>query len=104
MSNVTEDIEIIPRTLFRGLGRELGIRPYFVYVPGSMVLAGARLGEILRVGVRGTPGLYLSRAARLALDDYPYPADKARKTMGRNSPFSLEEALARTGSWLRERK
>jgi nucleoside-diphosphate-sugar epimerase len=101
--NVSEDVEITPRVLFEGLGRELDIRPYFVCVPGGVVRAGARLADVLGFGVPGAPGLSPFRAARLALDDNPYPGDKAKKILGWAPPFSMEEAFARIGKWLRKK-
>jgi len=101
--NVTEDTLVTPRSLFLGLGRELGIRPYLVNVPGWMVGAGASLAETLGLGLPGAPGLSLRRAARLALEDNPYPSEKAREVLGWQPPFTLCAALARTGAWLRQR-
>jgi nucleoside-diphosphate-sugar epimerase len=101
--NVSEDVEITPRGMLERLGREVGIRPYFVCVPGGVVRAGAGVADVLGLRVPGTPGLSLARAARLAVDDNPYPGDKARKVLGWDPPFSLDEALARIGKWLREK-
>jgi len=101
--NVTEDVPVTQRSLFSGLGRELGVRPYFVTVPGSFVRIGARVGDQLGLGIPGTEGLSLSRAADLSLNDNPYPAEKAREGLGWDPPYSLAEALSRTGRWLREK-
>ena len=102
--NVTEDVPVTLRAIFEGLGRELGIQPYYVTVPAWLVRRGAELGDRRGWEIPWAAGLSLSRAARLALEDNPYPTRKARETLGWSPPFSLEEALGRTGKWLREKE
>ena len=102
--NVSEDVSVTVRSLFEGLGKELGIQPLFVSVPGGWVQYAANLGDRLGIGIPGVSGLSLARAARLTLGDNPYPAERARKILGWTPPYSLDEALTRTGTWIRERE
>lgn len=102
--NVTEDVVITPRSFFLGLGRELGVRPYFISLGGWMVRGGARLGEALGLGVPDAPGLSLTRAARLALEENPYSSEKARRMLGWQAPYPFEETMSRTGAWLRRQE
>ena len=102
--NISEDLSVTPRSLFEGLGHELGITPYFVPVPGSFVRTAAVLAGTLGLGVPGVRGLSLSRAVRLALEDNPYSGARARKVLGWLPRFSLDDALIRMGTWLREKE
>lgn len=99
--NVTEDVPTTLRDLFLGLGRALGRPPRFVSVPGALARAGARIGDAIGIKIPGARDLSLTRSARLASQDNPYPADKAKTVLGWDPPFTLDEALARTGAWAR---
>jgi nucleoside-diphosphate-sugar epimerase len=102
--NISEDLLVTPRSLFEGLGHELGITPYFLPVPGSLVRTAAVLAGGLGLGVPGVRGLPLTRAVRLALGDNPYSAARGKTVLGWSPRYSLEEALIRTGTWLREKE
>ncbi len=102
--NVTRDVEVTLRSLCEGLGRELGLAPRLVEIPGGLARGAAEWIERLGVRIPGAGDLPLSRAARLALEDNPYPADKARTVLGWEPPFSLDQAVARVGQWLRDRE
>ncbi len=100
--NVTRDVDVTLRSLCEGLAGELGLTPLFAGLPGGLVRWGGWLGDRLGVRIRGAGDLSLTRAARLALEDNPYPAERAREALGWKPPFTLEQALARTGRWIRD--
>jgi nucleoside-diphosphate-sugar epimerase len=82
----------------------MGIRPYFVTMPVWMIRRGAKIADHLGWAFPGAPGFSWVRAARLGVEDNPYPAETAREVLGWSPPYSLEEALKRTGQWLREKE
>lgn len=100
--NVTEDFPLTQRELFEGLGRELGLNPTFLSVPGFLARAGARVADAAGLRVSGVRGLSLARVVRLSVEDNPYPARKAREILGWDPPYSKTVAMARTGRWLKE--
>jgi nucleoside-diphosphate-sugar epimerase len=102
--NVTEDVPITQRALVGGLARELGSWPVFLPTPGGFLRVAGRMAGALGLGVPGSRELSLSRTLRLATRENPYPCTRAYEVLGWNPPYSLPEALARTGEWLRERK
>ncbi len=101
--NVTEDHPLTQRELLEGLARGLGLRPRFVTVPGGVVRFGAGVGDRLGIRIPGARDLSLGRVVRVALEDNPYPSERARRELGWDPPFEHAEALERTGAWLRER-
>jgi len=102
--NVSEDLALTPRSFLASLGRELGLRPHFVHVPAPLVRILGWLGDRFGVDVPGAAGLSMGRAARLSLNDNPYSGAKARRVLGWAPPFSLDEAMSRTGAWLRQKE
>jgi len=100
--NVSEDVGLTPRALLEGLGRAIGLHPHFISIPGRLARIAATLVDRAGIGVPGVRGLSLTRAVRLSMEDNPYPAEKARLILGWSPPYSLDEALARTGMWLRQ--
>jgi nucleoside-diphosphate-sugar epimerase len=99
-----EDHEITLRRLYEGLAQTLDLEPRFVRVPASVARVSARIGEALGLGVPGARDLSLSRTVRLASTDNPYSSERARTLLGWRPPFTLEEAMARTGAWIREKE
>lgn len=99
--NLTEDVEVTLRGLLEGLCREVGKHPRFVTLPAGVVRRGAAWAERLGVRIPGARDLRLTRVARLALEDNPYSARKAKTILGWVPEFTLQEALARIGRWLR---
>lgn len=102
--NLTEDVEVTLRDLLEGLCRQVGKHPRFITVPAGMVRKGAALAEGLGFRIPGARDLKLTRVARLVLEDNPYPARKAKAVLGWAPRFTLDEALARIGKWLRGEK
>jgi len=100
--NVTEDVPITQRSLYEGLARELGLKPYYISIPAGLAKFGAGLGDALRIRVPGARDLSLSRAVRISTVDNPYLGGKALKELGWEPCYSLDEALARTARWVRE--
>ncbi len=100
--NVTEDVPLTLRDLYLALGRALRIRPLFVCIPAPLARLGAGVGEKIGITIPGARELPLTRVVRLATENNPYPPDLARKELGWDPPFSLGEALDRTGIWVRD--
>lgn len=98
--NVAEDHPLSQRELYAGLGAALDRRLRPVPIPGALATAAARLGECLGVKIPGAEELSLRRVVRLALRPNPYRSVRIREELGWSPPFSLEEALERTGRWL----
>jgi len=102
--NVTEDAPTTQRGFLEGLAREVGLTPTVVPIPAWAIRAAGKTAWAWGGGVPGSNELSFARMARLATEDNPYPAKKAFEVLGWKPPFSLAEALARTGQWLRERE
>jgi nucleoside-diphosphate-sugar epimerase len=101
--NVTEDVPVTQLELYQGLARELGLKVVFASIPAPVARVGARVGDAVGIRIPGARDLSLSRSVRLSIEDNPYPSHGAREVLGWDPPYSLEEALSRTGRWLRER-
>lgn len=102
--NLGEDHKVTLRFLYEGFAKALNLRPKFLRVPTSLAWAGAGVGEALGLGIQGARDLSLTRMVRLAAEDNPYSSEKARTVLNWRPPFTLEEAMARTGAWIRERE
>jgi len=100
---VAGDVPLTFRGLLEGLGKELGVEPRFLPVPPSVARMGAALAAGLGVRIPGARDLSLTRAVRLASVDSPYSPERARQALGWRPPFTLAEALSRTGAWIREK-
>lgn len=98
--NLTMDRPLTQRGLVEGLAAGLGRQARILPVPATVVRAGARLGDALGVRIPGARDLSLSRVARLALDDNPYPSERARTVLGWAPPHEHADALRRTGEWI----
>lgn len=101
--NLGEDHKVTLRFLYEAFAEALSLRPRFLTIPTSVARVGARLGEALGFGVPGARDLSLRRIVRLAAEDNPYSSEKARTLLKWKPTFTLEEAMARTGAWIRER-
>lgn len=92
--NVTADAEprLSQREFLDALAAALGLRIRRLAIPAFP----ARLVLALLAGPQ------LARAAlRFATDDNPYSAERARRELGWNPPFSTPTAVARTARWFR---
>lgn len=101
--NVVDDLHLTLRQFLDGLAKEVGLRPRFVNVPRAVAAGAATVLEVLGGRVPGARGLSLRRTVRLASEENPYSSEKARSVLGWNPPFTFDEAMERTGSWIRER-
>lgn len=101
--NVSLDHPLTQRALFDGLARGLGKKPRFVSLPTELVRTVG--GFLARVGVKapGAQHLPLERVIELGLGENPFPSRLIRDTLGWDPPYSHDEALERTGRWLRAR-
>lgn len=100
--NVGMDHPVTQRGLLEGIARGMEERTTLVSLPAPLVRRGADLLEKLGVSAPGAEHLPLGRVARLALGENPYPSGTIRRELGWNPPVPLDEALARTGRWLRD--
>lgn len=101
--NVTEDVPVTQRTMYAGLARAMGLRPRRIAsIPAGVARVVAQVGDTLRIRVPGAEDLSLVRSVRLATQDNPYASDRAREVLGWAPPFTLDQALARTGAWARD--
>ena len=99
--NLADDHAVSQRDLLGALAEALG-RPFRpVPLPGAMVLAGARVGEVLGLRVPDAEELPLMRAAFLAVHPSPFRSMRIREELGWHPPYSLEESIARTVAWAR---
>jgi nucleoside-diphosphate-sugar epimerase len=97
------DHPLTQRGLLEGIARGLGRTPKFVRLPAGAVRAGADLLERLGVPTPGAAHLPIGRVARLALGENPYPSLRVRRELGWSPTHRHEDALERTGRWLRDR-
>ncbi|MGW8264729.1 MAG: NAD-dependent epimerase/dehydratase family protein [Longimicrobiales bacterium] len=102
--NLGEDHKVTLRFLYEAFAEALNLRPRFLTIPRSVARTGALLGEALGLGIPGARDLSLRRIVRLAAEDNPYSSEKARTLLRWKPTFTLEEAMARTGAWIRERE
>jgi nucleoside-diphosphate-sugar epimerase len=96
------DHPLTQRMLLEGIGRGMGRSARLVAIPGSLVRVAADLLGAMGVSAPGIEGLPLGRVARLAMGENPYPSRRIREELGWSPPHRHEEALVRTGRWLRE--
>jgi len=101
--NVGLDHPVTQRALLQGIAAGMEERVRFVRLPAALVRTGADLLEKLGVSAPGAEHLPLGRVARLALGENPYPSGAIRRELGWNPLTPPEEALRRTGRWLRDR-
>lgn len=98
------DHPLTQRTLLELMARGLGERRRYVRLPAGLVRAAAALLAGLGVGVPGAEHFPAHRLAGLALGENRYPSRRIRSELGFSPPFGHEEALVRTGAWLREQR
>lgn len=98
------DHPLTQQTLFELLARGLDMERRYVRVPAGLVRGAARLLDRVGLSVPGAEHLSTDRLARLALGENPYPSRRIRAELGWSPPFGHEEALVRTGEWLRRRR
>ncbi len=96
------DHPVTQRGLLEGIAAGMERSPTFVPLPAGAVRLGADVLEKVGVSTPGAPHLPLGRVARLALDENPYPSRTIRRELGWDPPVSADEALRRTGRWLRD--
>ncbi len=96
------DHPITQRQLLEGIARGMGRVPILVPIPAPLVRAGAALLGRLGVAAPGASDLPLSKAVRIALGENPYRSVRARRELGWDPPHRHEEALVRTGRWVKE--
>lgn len=99
--DVALDHPLVQRALFEFLAHGLRRRPRFVHLPAGLLRTGARWLTRLGAGTPGAPHLPLERVARLALGENPYASRRIRSELDWSPPYGHEEALRRTGEWLR---
>lgn len=99
--NVTVDVPVTQRTMYGGLAQAMGLKCHLLSVPAGPARFVARVGDAVGLKVPGAEDLSLTRSVRLATNDNPYVSDRAREILGWRPPFTLDEALARTGAWAR---
>ncbi|MBT8487321.1 MAG: NAD-dependent epimerase/dehydratase family protein [Gemmatimonadetes bacterium] len=95
------DHALTQRQLFSLLAEGLGRRPRFFKLPGALVRGTADSLSRLGVATPGAKHLPLERVARLALGENPYPSRRIRTELGWSPSHRHEDALPRTGAWLR---
>lgn len=95
------DHPLTQRALLEHLAGGLGRRRRFVQVPAGVVRGVAGLLARLGIAVPGAEHLPTERLARLALGENPYLSRRIRSELGWSPPHAHEDALPRTGEWLR---
>ena len=93
------DHPLTQRDLLEFLARGLGRRVRFVTIPARLVRACARFLERGGVSTPGARHVPISRVARLALGDNPYPSGRVREELGWDPAYEHRDALLRTGRW-----
>lgn len=100
--NMATDHPITQLELMKWLAVGLGRTPRFMHVPAGVIRAAAKLGETLGISIPGARDLSLARVAALALNDNPYDSSLAREFLNWDPPHTHQDALRRTGEWLRK--
>jgi nucleoside-diphosphate-sugar epimerase len=97
------DHPLTQERLLRGIAQGMGRNPKVFHIPEGLVLGAADLMQTLRIPTPGAKQLPIGRVARLALGENPYPSRRIREELGWDPPHRHEDALERTGRWLRGR-
>ena len=90
------------RELLGGIAAGMDRTPRFVPLPAPLVRVGADVLQRFGVSAPGAEHLPLGRAARLSLNENPYPSDAIRRDLGWAPSHHPSDALERTGRWLAE--
>ncbi len=98
------DHPLTQRGLLEGLGRGLGRVPRLIPIPAPIVRGAGALLERLGVRTPGAGQLPLSRVVRIGLGSNPYHSRRIRHELGWDPPYRHEEALERTGRWIKDNK
>jgi len=96
------DYPLTQRQLLEGIAAGLGRSLRIVAIPKGLVLGAADLLQTLRIPTPGAKQLPVARVARLAVGENPYHSRRIRDRLGWNPPHRHEEALERTGRWLKD--
>lgn len=100
--DVGMDHPLTQRTLLRELATGMGRKPRLVPIPAGLVRAAAVVLERMGVSAPGAQHLPLGRVVRLALGENPYPSASIRERLGWSPPYGNQEALRRTGRWMKD--
>lgn len=100
--DVALDRPLTQRMLLEGIATGMGCSPRFLPLPGGVVRAAADLLGAVGVSAPGVEGLPLGRVVRLAMEENPYPSRLIRQELGWSPSHRHEDALVRTGQWLRK--
>lgn len=98
------DYPLTQRALLEGIARGMGRSPFLVSLPAALVRTGADVLGRLGVSAPGVEHLPLGRVARLAMGENPFPSRRIREELKWAPPHRHEDALVRTGRWLREHR
>jgi len=101
--NISSDFPLTQRQLFEGLAEGLGRNPRIVSLPAPVIRAATRVLGPLGLSAPGARHLPLERVIDLALGENPFPSIAIRRALGWTPPHTHEDALVRTGGWLRGR-
>ncbi len=93
------DHPLTQRDLLEFLARGLGRRVRFISIPARVVRVCAWFLERAGISTPGARHLPISRVARLALGDNPYPSERVREELGWDPAYEHRDALLRTGRW-----
>lgn len=95
------DHPLTQKALFELQARGMGRRLRFVRLPAAAIRGTVSILVKLGVSTPGAPHLSLDRVARLALGENPYLSERIRSALGWDPPHRHEDALERTGRWLK---
>ncbi len=96
------DQPLTQRALMEGLAGGLGLSPRWLPLPAGLVRGAVRTLAAVGVKTPGAPHLPLERVARLALGENPYPSRRIRRELGWTPAHAHDDALLRSGRWLRD--
>lgn len=96
------DHPLTQRQLLEGIARGLGSSLRTLSIPKGLVLGAADWLQALRIPTPGAKHLPMGRVARLAVGENPYPSRQIRDKLNWDPPHRHEEALERTGRWLKD--
>ncbi|MDP2955067.1 MAG: NAD-dependent epimerase/dehydratase family protein [Longimicrobiales bacterium] len=100
--DVGMDHPLTQRALLEGMAEGLGRHPVLVPLPAGLVRPAADLLQALGVPAPGAAHLPLGRVVRLALGENPFASRTIREELGWEPSHRHEDALRRSGRWLRE--
>ena len=95
------DHPLTQRMMVRGIAAGMGSMPVMVPIPAAVARGAAMVLQRIGMSPLRGGGVPVERFVALALGENPYPSKRIREELGWRPPYGHDEALRRTGQWLK---